>query len=606
MPDSDPSVATAVDAAQAAVIEAPISSRLVVTAGPGAGKTRTLLARAQWLVDHQGLEPGTGLLVLSFSRAAVETVAERGFVETDLGRLPVRTLDSLAARILLETGEQASLSFDRRIAAATEALIENDTAAAMFAPVRHLLVDEAQDIVGVRARFVLALLEEVCGDRGSGFTVLGDPAQAIFDWRGRTSPTDPQRLFDLLDAAPFAAERTTLETNHRMTNPRLVELAASFGPPLRSSKPRSDWLSFHARLEEEVMLEPGWTRNEDAAAEIRAAARAPGEPRVAVLCRSNAEVLWLAAHLQEEGVEVVVRHRAEDRGGAPWLAELFSRVPVLNAPVPEVSSRSADDPWMRPPEDLLRILRQVGLAGRQDVDLGRLAVLLRAGACPEELTVRRDAVVTVSTVHRAKGLEYDTVFVVAGRRSRPPADPAEEARVSFVAATRARDELLSGTPLDLGGPTRGGEGGRTVVCSWAKSRPPVQLEVKVADSDPDWSPDTAEQFEAVQEHLRERVAPGDAFALRLAGEGDDGLPRYEMIHVDAFGSETTVGRTGRDLGAALKREVRGRAPRTITGLTAEVPDTAALSPLAADRVGLAEHGLHLRARAYGLGKFGWS
>jgi hypothetical protein len=128
----------------------------------------------------------------------------------------------------------------------------------------------------------------------------------------------------------------------------------------------------------------------------------------------------------------------------------------------------------------------------------------------------------------------------------------------------------------------------------------------VADSDPEWSPDTAAQFEAIQEHLRERVAPGDAFSLRLAGEGDDGLPRYDMVHADAFGSETIVGRTGRDLGSALKREVRGRAPRSITGLTAEVPDTAALSPLGADRVGLGEHGLHLRARAYGLGRFGWS
>jgi DNA helicase-2/ATP-dependent DNA helicase PcrA len=606
MSDSRPSAATAVDAAQAAVIEAPIASRLVVTAGPGTGKTRTLLARAQWLVDHQGLETGTGLLVLSFSRAAVETVAERGFVETELGRLPVRTLDSLAARILLETGAQASLSFDRRIAAATEALTENEAAAAMFASVRHLLVDEAQDVVGVRARFVLALMEEVCRHGDNGFTVLGDPAQAIFDWHGRTSRRDPERLFDLLDAAPFAAERATLQTNYRMKNPRLAELAASFGPPLRSSKPRSDRASFHARLEEEIMLEPGWTRPEDAAAEIRAAARAPGEPRVAVLCRTNAEVLWLAAHLQEEGVEVVVRHRAEDRGGAPWLAELFSRVPVINAPVPEPPDRSAEDPWMRPPADLLRILRQVGLARNRDVDLGRLAVLLRAGACPEELTVRRQAAVTVSTVHRAKGLEYDTVFVVAGRRSRPVDDPAEEARVLYVAATRARDELLSGTPLDLGGLARGGDGGRAVVCSWAKSRPPIQLEVKVADSDPEWSPDTAAQFEAIQEHLRERVAPGDAFSLRLAGEGDDGLPRYDMVHADAFGSETIVGRTGRDLGSALKREVRGRAPRSITGLTAEVPDTAALSPLGADRVGLGEHGLHLRARAYGLGRFGWS
>src|SRR5690348_10935795 len=95
----------------------------MVTAGPGTGKTRTLLERARRLVEEEGLEPALDLLLLSFSRAAVETVAGRGLNETELGRLPVSTVDSIASRILFETATPAvGLGFEQRIALAIEVL----------------------------------------------------------------------------------------------------------------------------------------------------------------------------------------------------------------------------------------------------------------------------------------------------------------------------------------------------------------------------------------------------------------------------------------------------------------------------------------------------
>ena len=44
---------------------------LYVTAGPGSGKTETVSARIQYLLDEEGLS-GQEVLVISFSRAAVE------------------------------------------------------------------------------------------------------------------------------------------------------------------------------------------------------------------------------------------------------------------------------------------------------------------------------------------------------------------------------------------------------------------------------------------------------------------------------------------------------------------------------------------------------
>ena len=73
------------------------------------------------------------------------------------------------------------------------------------------------------------------------------------------------------------------------------------------------------------------------------------------------------------------------------------------------------------------------------------------GTCPEELRARREALITVSTIHRAKGLEFDAVFVV--RNDREPEDQfvEEEARILYVGATRARVELVEGSPVKFEG-----------------------------------------------------------------------------------------------------------------------------------------------------------
>ncbi len=592
------------DPDQKAVIEAPVSSRLLVTAGPGTGKTRTLLTRAQWLADYDELEPGTELLVLSFSRAAVETVARRGFSETDLGRLPVRTIDSLAGRILLEADASLEDSYEGRIAAATKALRENQRAGAFLASVRHVLVDEAQDVVGVRAVFVKLLLELVCRDPACGFTVFGDPAQAIFDFQMRQTGVDRQRLLDLL--GPLARERRELKTNHRMQTSRLLDLADSLGRTLREGGPGKDWPAFRRKVSDDVLREVGWSDLDDAVLKIRSVLEAPEGSRLAVLCKTNAEVLRLAAHLQEGGLDIAVRHRAQDRGGAPWLATLFSEAPVAVAPIPPDTDYTSDRLWMQPPPDLVRILRQVGLARDRDIDLNRLATMLRCGACPEELTARRDAAITVSTVHRAKGLEYDTVFVVERERTVKDEDAQEEARVLYVAGTRARKELLAGAPVDLPGPIKGIDGGtRTSVCTWNKPKRPASLELKISDSDPDWAPRDPDEFRQMQAFLREGLVPGEALELRLDSDSDSPKPRYEIVHSAPIGEETIVGRTTAEFGTALKRNVWGRAPDRITGLAADIPDTAAMTPPTAHRIGLADHGIHLRARAYGLGRMRW-
>jgi DNA helicase-2/ATP-dependent DNA helicase PcrA len=594
------------DESQAEVVEAPVSARLIVTAGPGTGKTRTLLARADRLIDEEDLEPAFDLMVLSFSRAAVETVARRGFEETRSGRLPVATIDSTASRILFESGVRIEPGgFDSRIRQAIAAIEADPPGLADFLSARHVLVDEAQDVVGIRARFVRCLLAYACRDEGAGFTVFGDAAQAIFDFQ-LSGEEGAERLLDLGDDPALGVEQRELTTNHRMQNPRLVQIASDFGPPLRVVDQEGPWAEIRRRLVEEIELESGWSAPKGAVAEVRAVVDPPWRPEVAVLTRRNSEALRLASRLQGGGLDVAVRHRAQDRGGAPWLVPLFGGEEFADVPVPQVDGLPHLRPWFQPPPELPRALRDARVAKAGRVDLRRLAALLRSGACPEELVVRREAEVTVSTIHQAKGLEFDTVFVVEPESGAKTEDSPEEARVLYVAATRARDELLHGAALESQGLVGRVDGEARVLVRpwagrWSGRNPPAWIEVKVSDSDPEWAPDDRDGFERLQRFLLERAVPGERAELRLREGRNGSVPIYDIIQNDGGGDgELTVGRTSPAFGRMLATQTRDRTPDQIAGMVSDIPDAAVLGPATARRLGLGEHGIHLRARVYGL------
>jgi ATP-dependent DNA helicase UvrD/PcrA len=590
------------DASQADVVAAPVAARLVVTAGPGTGKTRTLLARADRLIEEEELEPAFDLAVLSFSRVAVETVARRGFAESGMGRLPVATIDSTASRILFEAGLRVEPGgFDSRIRQAIEAIEADPPGLADFLSVRHALVDEAQDVVGVRARFVRKLLEYVCRDEGAGFTVFGDAAQAIFDFQ-LSGEERAERLLDLGDDAALGVDRRELTTNHRMQNPRLVQIATDFGGRLRGADREGPWAELCEGLAEEIELESGWLVADGAAAEVRAVVDRPWRPQVAVLTRRNAEALRLASRLHAGGLDVGVRHRAQDRGGAAWLAPLFGGEEFADVPVPQGDGLPGLRPWFQPPPELPRVLRDARVAKAGRVDLRRLAALLRSGACPEELVVCREAAVTVSTIHQAKGLEFDTVFVVEADPGAEAEDSPEEARVLYVAATRARDELLSGAALKSQGRVGRVDGeARVLVRPWPGRHAPDWIEVKVSDSDGEWAPADRDGFDRLQRFLVERAVPGERAELRLREGRDRSVPVYDIIQRDGGGNEElTVGRTSAAFGRTLAAQNRGRIPDAIRGLVSDIPDTDVLGSATARRLGLGEHGIHLRARVYGL------
>ena len=82
---------------------------LLILAGAGTGKTRTLVARAAWLAE-QGMQPSR-ILLLTFTRRAADDMLSRATARarTADGRITGGTFHAIAHRIIRQHAEAFSL-----------------------------------------------------------------------------------------------------------------------------------------------------------------------------------------------------------------------------------------------------------------------------------------------------------------------------------------------------------------------------------------------------------------------------------------------------------------------------------------------------------------
>ncbi len=111
----------------------------------------------------------------------------------------------------------------------------------------------------------------------------------------------------------------------------------------------------------------------------------------------------------------------------------------------------------------LEDLQQLGIFAHQFTSLeeflAQLALLTNLEAEDDAPAARDEEQLRLSTVHQAKGLEFDAVFVImlcdglfpSARSLETPDGEEEERRLLYVAITRARNELYLSYPLIRGG-----------------------------------------------------------------------------------------------------------------------------------------------------------
>ncbi len=345
----------------------------------------------------------------------------------------------------------------------TAAAIENDPSVADEFRDRYrcFVVDEYQDVTPLQQRVLSAWL----GGRDD-LTVVGDANQTIYSFTGAS----PRYLLDFSRRFPDATV-VRLERDYRST-PQVVSLANRV---IAAARGRVAGSKLQLIGQRDPGPAPTFHEYSDEVAEAAGAAAsiakliesgtAPAE--IAILYRINAQSEVYEEALTEAGIPYQVRggegffsrqeirqallalRRAADRGVAGELAEVVREVlePLGLTAQPPAGVR-ARERW----EALTSLAELVDdeVAQRPQLDLVALLAELRLRADSRHPPVVQG--VTLASLHAAKGLEWDAVFLVGVADATLPISHAlahgadseaveEERRLLYVGITRARAKL---------------------------------------------------------------------------------------------------------------------------------------------------------------------
>ncbi|MFF0737522.1 UvrD-helicase domain-containing protein [Streptomyces chartreusis] len=609
---------------QRAVVEQPWDARVLVTAGAGAGKTHTLVRRLDALCSQedpdQALEAAE-ILVLTFSRAAARELRERISQHGERAhRVRARTFDAWAYEVLLQAhpnGDWGTAGFDERIAAAADAIEKGALEVGDAVPPAHVVIDEVQDLLGGRRELVETLLDRY--QDSCGFTVVGDAAQSVYgfqieDLDERADETG--RFFDWLRCSyPDDLVELRLTRNFRATTAE-ARVALALGPRLQRLSDPDEAGALYDELRD-LLLDPangmGGLGDEFTLDGLRNLSDS-----CAVLTRDNQQALVISDLLHAQGIDHRLRRPLEERPVPYWVAELLRRTQATGLTEERFRTLLSEIPLPYEPnaDALWTVLRRVARgAGRGVLDLDRLRSAVADGRFPDEAADPDTGRLVVSTVHRAKGLEFDRVIVLVPpplselrRRYQDELDLPAEARALYVAMTRPRQDLYHMPPPELPHFKRAGNrpNGRRYVGGW-RSYDRYGIVAEARDVCRDDPPGQERDAVATQAHLLGHVRPGQEVLLRRRHDlpmGETESPPYALVH------------EGKEIGEASRRfredlfqvQKVNRTwdpwwPDEIHGLRIDTLETVTGSSAAGMNVGLGERGAWIAPRITGVGRF---
>jgi len=409
------------------------SKYIVVAAGPGSGKTKVLVHKLASLLLMEDVKHEQ-LLMLTFSRAAATEFKKRllDLIGNAAYYIEMKTFHSYCFDLLGKVGtlDKADNILKKAVEKIKSAEVEISRITKTI-----LVIDEAQDMDEDDFALISALMEH---NEDMRVIAVGDDDQNIFEFRGASSKYLGRLIRDK------QAVKYELIENFRSKN-NLVAFTNAFAQTIRRrlktaavvAKQNDDGLIKLAKGQNDRLIVP--------LVEDLLAAELSGT--TCVLTRTNEDAIQLAGFLNYKGMPAKLI-QTNDGFNLLNLFEVrfFLDRLKLNDEVVVIS----DEVWVEAKRqlqihfsksskadivaELINDFESINAKQKYQSDLYAFITESRL----EDFVHKRSDVVLVSTMHKAKGKEFDNVFIMLKDFN---AASDEERRLLYVAMTRAKQRL---------------------------------------------------------------------------------------------------------------------------------------------------------------------
>ncbi len=417
---------------QLQVINDKTSKYIVVAAGPGSGKTRLLVHKLASLLLMEDVKHEQ-LLMLTFSRAAATEFKKR-LVDLVGGAayfVEIKTFHSFSFDLM---GKIGNLDDSKDVVKHATDMIRSGAVEPEKIAKTVLVIDEAQDMSGDEFELVKSLMEQ---NEEMRLIAVGDDDQNIYEWRGSNSS-----YFHSL-VTQYQATLYEMVDNYRSER-RIVDFANAF---VRKIKNRMKTNEIHAIQEggEVLWMDCDSPNLETPVADHLKANRQRG--KCCVLTLKNEEAFRMYGLLLKMGIRSKLIQSVE---GFAFhnLVELryFVKQIVDRVTSPVIS----DELWQQAKEkterkykdslcldNILNFIADFEGVNKKKYVSDLFEFIKESNY--EDFYDDEDDMVYISTIHKAKGREFDTVYMMINQANTMT---DEECRKLYVGMTRAKRALF--------------------------------------------------------------------------------------------------------------------------------------------------------------------
>ena len=416
---------------QCEIIDDKESKYIVVAAGPGSGKTRVLVHKLASLLLLEDLKHEQ-LLMLTFSRAAATEFKKRliDLVGNAAHYVDIKTFHSYSFDLI---GKQGSLNEAKDVVRLAAEMIETGEVEASKIAKSVLVIDEAQDMGQDDFRLVQALMRQ---NEEMRVIAVGDDDQNIYGFRGSDSRymqslVEQERLRVGERSSGMSAKLYEMTDNYRSAK-AIVDCANRFVQRIPSRMKHTAIKSATGEVGKVMTLKSLLD------AEIKV------EGSTAILTRTNEETMQVAYELEQRGLHATI---AQSMGGFRFgnLAEVRYFLKQLGRNEISISKEKWQEAKQRTLETYasstcLNVTKHFFAdfeATRQVYYRSDLREFIFESNI-EDFIAADDQSVFVSTIHKAKGREFDTVYLLSPV---PDGRDINDMRAYYVGLTRAKRNL---------------------------------------------------------------------------------------------------------------------------------------------------------------------